>query len=147
MGDRRQNRRAPKTGAAVPISRIAGTPSNTMWPGPRSTSVPSGVFIHPDVWPQETWAKNWVGWACPLSGSSWVPIEHKVLWADAYLHTKWHLDASSRFATIEMGRKFRRGFRPLLGRGAGTASNTKSPGLRPTSMQSAIFIHPAVWLQ
>ena len=22
---------------------------------------------------------------------SWVPIEHKVAWAEAYLHTKWHL--------------------------------------------------------
>ena len=26
-------------------------------------------------------------------------------------------------------------------------SNTKSPGLRPTSMPSTSFIHPAVWLQ
>jgi len=24
---------------------------NTMWPAPMSTSVPSGVFIHPAVWP------------------------------------------------------------------------------------------------
>jgi len=41
---------AEKMGAAVPLSRRAGTPSNTMRPGPRSTSVPSGVFIHPVVW-------------------------------------------------------------------------------------------------
>jgi len=34
------------------FSEGAGSPSNTMWPGPRSTSVPSGVFIHPAVWPQ-----------------------------------------------------------------------------------------------
>jgi len=27
------------------------TPSNTMWPESRYTSVPSGVFIHPAVWP------------------------------------------------------------------------------------------------
>jgi len=26
--------------------------------------------------------------------------------ADAYLHAKWHLNASSRLATIKMGRKF-----------------------------------------
>jgi len=32
----------------------AGSPSNTMWPGPRPTSVPSGVLIHPTVWPQYT---------------------------------------------------------------------------------------------
>jgi len=37
----------------------AGSPSNTMsphrmWPGPRPTSVPSGILIHPTVWPQYT---------------------------------------------------------------------------------------------
>ena len=35
-----------------------------------------------------------------------------VAWAEAYLHTKWHLDASSRLATIEMGRTLH--FLPLL---------------------------------
>jgi len=30
------------------------SPSDTMWPGPRSTSVPSGILIHPTVWPQYT---------------------------------------------------------------------------------------------
>ena len=30
----------------------AGSPSNTMWPGPRPTSLPSGILIHPTVWPQ-----------------------------------------------------------------------------------------------
>ena len=29
-----------------PFRGGAGSPSNTMWPGLRSTSVPSGVFIH-----------------------------------------------------------------------------------------------------
>ena len=33
-------------------------------------------------------------------------IEHKVAWAEAYLHTKWHFNVSSRLATINMGRKF-----------------------------------------
>jgi len=33
--------------------------SNTMSPGPRLTSVPSGILIHPAVWPQRTWAENW----------------------------------------------------------------------------------------
>ena len=45
MGDRDRghNRHGPKRGgAAVPLSRSAGTPSNTMWPVPMSTSVPSG---------------------------------------------------------------------------------------------------------
>jgi len=28
-------------------------------PGLRSTSEPSGILIHPAVWPQQTWTKNW----------------------------------------------------------------------------------------
>ena len=55
MGDRGHNRHGPKRGglgAAVHFSRGAGTPSNTMWLEPRSTSVPNGVFINPAVWPQ-----------------------------------------------------------------------------------------------
>jgi len=39
------------------------------------TSVPSGILIHPAVWPQQTWAENWGG-AVPLLGigENWVPI-------------------------------------------------------------------------
>jgi len=33
----------------------AGSSSNTMSHGPRPTSVPSGILIHPAVWPQQTW--------------------------------------------------------------------------------------------
>ena len=40
-----------KQGIAARLSRSAGNPSNTMWPAWRSISVPSGVFIHPAVWP------------------------------------------------------------------------------------------------
>ena len=44
-----------KVGAAVPLSLGgAGYPSNTMWPGPSPTSVPSGIVIRPTVWPQYT---------------------------------------------------------------------------------------------
>jgi len=62
-------------------------------------------MIHPAVWPQQTWAENWV--AVPLFRSGgWVSIYHKMAWAKAYLHdTKWHLDPSSRLATIDMGQK------------------------------------------
>jgi len=30
-----------------------------MWPEPRPTSIPSGILIHPAVWPQYTWAEKW----------------------------------------------------------------------------------------
>jgi len=45
---------------------------------------------------------------------------------------------------INMGRKFG-AFDPFWG-GDGSPSNTKSPGLRPTSIPSGIFMHPAIWL-
>jgi len=40
-----------------------------------------------------------------LGGGSWVPIEHKVAWAEAYLHTKWHLSPSSPLATTDIRQK------------------------------------------
>jgi len=40
-------------GELVPCAG-AGSLSNTMWPGPRPTSIPSGILIHPTVWPQYT---------------------------------------------------------------------------------------------
>jgi len=63
-------------------------------------------------------------------------------WAEAYLRTKWHLDPSSRLATMCMGQKVV-GCAPFLG-GAGSPTNAMSPGPRPTSLPSGIVIHPAV---
>ena len=60
MGDRLATIDMGQTeGGAVPLSRGAGSPFNTMSSGPRPTSTPSSIFIHPAVWPQQTWAKNW----------------------------------------------------------------------------------------
>jgi len=36
-----------------------GSLSSTKSPGTRPTSIPSGILIHPAVWPQQTWAENW----------------------------------------------------------------------------------------
>jgi len=36
------------------LQKGAGPRSNTLWPGPRPTSVPSFILIHPTVWPQYT---------------------------------------------------------------------------------------------
>jgi len=44
-----------KKGAAVPLSvEWNGSPSNTVWPGPMPTSVPSGSLIQLTFWPQYT---------------------------------------------------------------------------------------------
>jgi len=39
---------------APPDKGRAGSPSNTMWSGPRPTCVPSFILIRPTVWPQCT---------------------------------------------------------------------------------------------
>jgi len=44
----------PKIGGLCPFWGGAGSPSNTMWPGPRPTSTPSLILIHLTVWPQYT---------------------------------------------------------------------------------------------
>jgi len=79
-----------------------------MWPGPRSTTVPSGILIHPAVWPQQTWAADYTdenfesGGCCPFrEGGAGSPS--KKVWPGprpSYLHTKAHLDPSNRLATI-----------------------------------------------
>jgi len=73
-------------------------------------------------------------------------IAQYVAWAEAYLHTKWHLDPSSRSARIDMGRKL--GALPHFRKGSGVAiNNTMSLGSRPTFLPSGILIHPAIWPQ
>ena len=114
-----------------------------MSPEPRPTSIPSGILIHPVVWPQKSSTENWgaavwpqktsaekCGAAVPLLGGSWVPIKHNVALAETYLCTNWHLDPSSRLATIDMGQKVG-AVVPLSG------------GER----ESYLLIHPAVWPQ
>jgi len=57
------NRHGPKSGGSyAPFGRGgAGSPSNTMWLGPRPTSIPSGILIHPTVWPRYTNVTDWTG--------------------------------------------------------------------------------------
>jgi len=43
-----------KVGAAVSLFEGSGSLSNTVWPGPRPTSMPSGILIYASVWPQYT---------------------------------------------------------------------------------------------
>ena len=53
------NRHGPKIGGLCPFLGGGGSASKTMWPGPRPTSIPSGILTYPAVWPQQKWAKNW----------------------------------------------------------------------------------------
>ena len=107
----------------------AWSPSNTLWPGTRPTSVPSGILIHPAVWSQQTWAENW---GCCV---------------EVYLRTKWYLDPSSRLATMHGPKTARCSAPCLFLGGAGSPSNTMSPGPRHISAPSGSLIHLAVWTQ
>ena len=125
----------------------AGSPSNTVWPAPRPNSVPCGILIHPAVWPQWTWAKNWEGAAVPpfVEGELGPYLRQCGLGRDLPLY-QWRLDPSSILATTDMGREVGGCCAPFGG-GAGSPSNTMSPGLRPTCVPSGILIHPSVWPQ
>ena len=76
----------------------AGCPSNTTSPGSMPTSILSDILIHPAVWPQRTGPIIGHGHCAPFAGGSWVPIQHNVASAEAYLHAKFHIDPSSRLA-------------------------------------------------
>jgi len=52
-------------GACAFFLGVAG-PHRTKSPGPRPTSTPSGILVHPAVWPQRTMAENWG--LCPFRG-------------------------------------------------------------------------------
>jgi len=54
-------------------------------------------------------------------------------------------EIGDRLATVDMGQKWEEGCALL--EGTGSPSNTMSPGPRPTSIQSGIQMHPAVWSQ
>jgi len=49
----------------------AGSPSNTKSPRLSPTSIPSGILIHPTIWPQQIWAENWR--LCPFGGGVGSP--------------------------------------------------------------------------
>jgi len=62
------NRQRPKTGGLCPLfgEGELGPHLTQKSPGPRPTSIPSGILINAAVWPQQIWAKNWG--AAPLWG-------------------------------------------------------------------------------
>jgi len=75
--------------------------SNTMsTPGPRPTSLPSGILMQPTFWPQQTWAENWLGAVVAVAMPYWgAGSACNTVWpgrAEVYLYTNWHLGPYSR---------------------------------------------------
>ena len=50
-----------------------------------------------------------------LGGDGELGPQHKVAWAEAYLHTKWHLNPSNHLATTDMDRRLGEGLCPFRG--------------------------------
>jgi len=63
----------------------------------------------------------------------WVHIEHNIAWVEAYLHTKWHLDASSRLATIKMAENW--GLCTLFG------GEELCPHLAQCGLDQGLYLH------
>jgi len=65
--------------------------------------------------------------------------EETVSWAEAYLHTKWHFDASSHLATIKMGQKLGGALPPFWGGELGPhpAQCGLDQGLPPSQVPSS----------
>jgi len=58
------NRYEPRSGEGLLLLWWrAGSPCNTVWPGPWPTSMPSFIMIHPAVWPQYTNVRDRTGQA------------------------------------------------------------------------------------
>jgi len=148
MGDRGHNRHGPKIRGLLCLFRGGGGDPGELDPRLTQRGLDQVYFrtkwrFHPSSRLATIDMGRKLGDCAPFRGS-WVPIEHKVAWAEAYLYTKWHLSPFSRLATTDIGRK--------LGglcrfRGAGSPSNAMSPRLRPTSLPSGILIYAAVWPQ
>jgi len=93
MGDRSAiTDMGQNVGAAVSLSvGGANSPSNTMWPAPRPTSLSSGILIHQAIWPKQTWAENCGVCApfiiiitqlpSPFGKGSWVLSPSNMMWA------------------------------------------------------------------
>ena len=138
MGDRGHNTHGPKRGGAGLLCPFRGE----LGPHLAQCGLGRGLllyqltssfiqsFRHNKHRPKNGWG------LCHCFWRSWVPIEHKVAWAEAYLHAKWHLSPSSRLATTDIGRKL--GLCPFRGGRAGSPSNTMSSGPRSTSLTSSI---------
>jgi len=143
IGDRGHNRHGSKRGGCCATFAVEL--------GPRLTQSRLGRGLPPyevassSIQPfgNNRRAKNWMKGCAFFSGGSWVPIEHKVAWAEVYLRTKCHLNPSSRLATADIGRRLGR-LCPFRGGEAGSPSNTMPPRLRPTSVPSGILMHKAV---
>jgi len=131
-------------GLLCPFREISCAPCYTIWPGPRSISIPSGILIHPAVLATTDMGRK-VGAAVPFLREAGTPCN--TMWPGPRpTPVPSGILMHAAVATIH-GPKLGV-LCPLVFWGrAGSPSNTMSPGPRSTSVPSGILIHPAVWPQ
>ena len=85
-------------GADVPLS--VGELGPHLIQSPWPTSIPSGISIHPAIWPQQIWAKNWEGAVRAPLGEGELDPHLTQCGQGRGLHVKSHLDPSHFLSTI-----------------------------------------------
>jgi len=134
-----------KFGAPLPFWGRGLCPHLSPSPGLRPTSITSGILMYPSsrLATIEMDRKLERGLRL-LFGDGAGSSSSKIAWAEAYLHVKYHLDPSSRLATINKGGNL--WAPPFFGERERGPHLTKSRGPRTTSIPSVILIHAAMHL-
>ena len=138
-----RNRYGPKIGGLCPFGEGQRGPHITQSPGPRPSSIPSGILAAINT------GRKWGAPSPFWGGGAGSPSNTKSpRLRPTYLHVKYQIHPSSRLAAINMGRKFvAEAPSPFWGGGAGSPSITKSPGPRRTSVPIGTLIHAAIFTQ
>ena len=138
------NKHGPKVRGLRPLFGEDVGPHQTQ--SLRHTSIPSGILVHPAVWPQRTLAENWG--LCPFRGEG----------AGSPSNTSYTTSPGTRPTFVPSGILIHPAVWPQqtwaenwglcpLGGGAVSPSNTIWPRLSHTFISSFILIRPTVWPQ
>jgi len=115
-----------------------GSPSNTMSPGPKPTSIPSGILIHPAVLATIDMGRK-LGALPPLGEAEAGFPSNTMSLGPSPTSLLSGILIHPAMATTDIGRNLVEGLCPFGGGGAGSPSNTCMP--------SFILIHRTVWPQ
>jgi len=153
-------------GGCDPLGRGAGSPSNTMWSGPRPSCAPSFIFIRPTVWPQCTNVTDWADRQIDRTDRQRtdsigrtvlqtvapkmipIPRESRGIPRDFTAPTPTLILINPAVWLQQTWTENWELLCPFLGgRRTGYPSNTMWAGPRPNSVPCGILTYPAVWPQ
>jgi len=141
MGDRLATIDLGQKLGAVPLMGEAGSPCNTIFPGPRAIFVLSGI-LYPAVFHNRHGPK--IGGLCPLGGGAGCTWNTMLPGPRPTLVPSGILVHPAVWPQLTWPK---RGLCLFGGEGAGSPSNIMWPAPKPTSIPSGILIHLHVWPQ